>query len=192
MRDKVIDQTIKILKTIGRNNLLFGTFLIAEGLSLIFARAVFPVFVTLSILIAYAFALEWLVGVLRGERTFWNICQRVIIIIILIALLIYCGFIIFDESFRINVDRVIVSLTTIVDGTTNLLQSVKIEKRQAFRRILVGFSAACIIYGVIYGIVGGAEANIFTTTLHGIVFILCGFTNLWLYIRSSHEVAEVK
>ncbi|MBQ8991868.1 hypothetical protein IJ090_00300, partial [Candidatus Saccharibacteria bacterium] len=150
-RDKAIDRTIKILKTIGRNNLLFGTFLIAEGLSLIFARAVFPVFVTLSILIAYAFALEWLVGVLRGERTFWNVFQRVLIVIILIALLIYCGFIIFDENFRVNVDRVIVSFTTVIDGATNLIQSTKIEKRRTFRRILVGASAACILYGIIYG-----------------------------------------
>ncbi|MBQ8992020.1 hypothetical protein IJ090_01125, partial [Candidatus Saccharibacteria bacterium] len=88
--------------------------------------------------------------------------------------------------------RVIVSFTTVIDGATNLIQSTKIEKRRTFRRILVGASAACILYGIIYGIVGGAEANIFTTTLHGIVFILCGFTNLWLYVCSSHEVAEVK
>ena len=88
-RDVIIDNTIKALKTIGHNDALFGAFLIAEGLSLIFAMWLFPVFVTLSILIAYAFAIEWFFGVLRGERTTWNIIQRILIIVIIIALLVY-------------------------------------------------------------------------------------------------------
>lgn len=182
-RDRIIDFSIKALKAIGGSNLFFGTFLIAEGLSLIFAMNLFPFFIAFSILIAYAFALEWLVNVLRGEKTFWNKVQRGIIVILIIGLLIYCGFLIFNADFRNGIDRVIVCATTIIDGTKNLFHSVRTESHYlAFRRTFIGASIFCILYGVIYGIVGGAEANIFTTTIHGIVFIFCGATNLWLYI----------
>ena len=183
VRDKIIDGSIKVLKMIGGSNLFFGTFLIAEGLSLIFAITLFPFFIALSILIAYAFALEWLVNVLRGEKNLWNVIQRVIIFLLMIALLIYCGFLIFNADFRIGVDRVIVCATTILDGTKNLVHSIRTESHHLnLRKAFIGASAICILYGVIYGIVGGAEANIFTTTLHGIIFIFCGFTNVWLYI----------
>ncbi|MDO4889454.1 MAG: hypothetical protein Q4A25_02055 [Candidatus Saccharibacteria bacterium] len=182
-RDKMIDGFIKVLKTVAGSNLFFGTFLIAEGLAMIFAMSLFPFFIAFSILMAYAFALEWLVNVLRGEKTIWNRIERGIIVIIIIGLLIYCGFLIFNADFRIGVDRVIVCATTIIDGTKNLIHSIRTESHHlAFRRTFVGASIICILYGLIYGIVGGAEANIFTTTLHGIVFIFCGSTNIWLYI----------
>ena len=183
-KDRIIDGVVKALKAIGHSNLLFGTFLIAEGLSLIFAPSLFPIFITLSILIAYAFAIEWFFNVIRGEKTLWNIIQRVFIVIIIIALLVYCGFMIFDEVFRLSVDRVIVSATTIGDGSKNLYQSFKIEKRRRARLFFSISSGLAILYGVIYAIVGGAEANIFTTTIHGVIFVLCGLTNLWFYIRN--------
>ncbi|MBR3415039.1 hypothetical protein IKG73_03465 [Candidatus Saccharibacteria bacterium] len=189
-RDKIIDAIIKALKTIGSSNLLFGVFLIAEGLSLIFCPVLFPVFIALSILIAYAFALEWLFNVLRGRRTVWNIIQRIFIIIIIIALLIYCGFLIFDADFRIGVDRVLVSATTIADGLKNLRQSFKIEKRRNYRLFFSVSSALAVLYGVIYAIVGGAEANFFTTTIHGVIFILCGLTNLWFYVHRNRYPEE--
>lgn len=190
-RDAIIDNIIKALKIIGRNDALFGTFLIAEGLSLIFAMWLFPVFVTLSILIAYAFALEWFFGVIRGERTTWNIVQRILIIIIIIALLIYCGFIIFDERFRVGVDRVIVSVTTVLDGGSNLIQSLKLEKGKKSRTVLAIASGLCVLYGIVYGIVGGAEANFFTTTIHGIVFIFLGATDIWLYFIARRTVKDL-
>ena len=182
-RDKLIDGSIKILKMIGGNILFFGIFLIAEGISLIFAPTLFPFFIVLSILIAYAFAIEWFVNVIRGEKSLWNIVQRAAIFLLVIALIIYCGFLIFNADFRIGVDRVIVCATTILDGTKNLIHSVRTESHHAgLRKAFIGASSICILYGVVYGIIGGAEANIFTTTIHGIVFIFCGFTNLWLYI----------
>lgn len=182
-RDKIIDGFIKFLKMVAGSNLFFGTFLIAEGLAMIFAMNLFPLFIVFSILMAYAFALEWLVKVLRGEKTLWNKIERGIIVIIIIGLLIYCGFLIFNADFRIGVDRVIVCATTIIDGAKNLIHSMRAKSNNlAFRRTFIGASVACILYGAIYGIVGGAEANIFTTTLHGIIFIFCGATNLWIYI----------
>lgn len=182
-RDKLIDGSIKVLKLIGSNSMFFGIFLIAEGISLIFAPTLFPVFIALSILIAYAFALEWFVNVIRGEKSLWNVIQRAVIFLLIIALIIYCGFLIFNADFRIGVDRVIVCATTILDGTKNLIHSIRTESRHlTLRKAFIGASSICILYGIIYGIVGGAEANIFTTTVHGVVFIFCGLTNLWLYI----------
>ena len=105
-RDKIIDKSISTLKFVGGNDLLFGLFLIFEGLSLIYMPGLFPLFVIFSILIAYAFAIEWFFNVMRGERSFINTLQRVIIAILVIALIIYCCMMIVDSEFRINVDRV--------------------------------------------------------------------------------------
>ncbi len=186
--DKIIDGIILALKVVGGNSLFFGIFLILEGLSLIFAPSIFPIFVVLSIMIAFAFAIEWFFNVLRSPRTVWNIIQRIFIIILIIALLVYCGFMIFDELFRFNVDRVIVCATTIIDGTKNLLHVSKTEHQPTLRKVFSAFCIICISYGAIYGIVGGAEANIFTTTLHGIVFIFCGLTDIWLFVRAGRKI----
>ena len=186
-RDKIIDSSISALKVVGKNDLFFGLFLILEGLSLLFVQWLFPLFIALSILIAYAFALEWLVNVMRHDYTIWNVIERILIVWILIGLLIYCGFMIFNADFRINVDRVIVCATTVIDGIKNLFQVLKIEKRRGWRNMFMIFSLLCITYGIVYGILGGAEANIFTTTMHGIVFIFCGAPDIWIYLRDRLE-----
>ena len=155
-----------------------------------FAPVLFPVFIALSILIAYAFALEWLFNVLRGKKTLWNIIQRIFIVILIVVLLVYCGFLIFDANFRIGVDRVLVSATTIADGLKNLHQSFKIEKRRNYRLFFSISSSLAVLYGVIYAIVGGAEANFFTTTVHGVIFILCGLTNLWFYVHGRRDMPD--
>ena len=186
-RDKIIDGSIKVLKIIGRNGLFFGLFLVLEGLSLIFKREWFPFFIAVSILIAYAFAIEWFFDVLRAERSFWITVQRILIVVLIIALLIYCGFMIFNADFRITVDRVIVCATTTLDGMKNLVRVMKSEYNPTLRKIFIAFSLVCVVYGIIYGILGGAEANLFTTTLHGIVFIFCGLTDIWLFVREKQQ-----
>lgn len=182
-RARVIDETISTLKVVGQSDLYFGIFLILEGLSLIYLPGVFPIFVVLSILIAYAFAFEWFFSVIRAEKSFWNVAQRFIIIILLITLAIYCFHMIFNEDFRSNVDRVLVAATTIADSIKNLVHIRKIEEKEVPRKIFTVFSALCMLYGAAYGILGVREANLFTTTMHGMVFILLGLCDIWYFIR---------
>ena len=189
-RDRLVDGAIRALKTMGRNNLLFGAFLILEGMSLMFFSQFFAIFVVLSILIAYAFAIEWLVKVLRGEKTLWNKIQRGVIVVILVGLLVFCGFMIFSAEFRTRVDLILVSTTTAADGLNNLYHSLKIEDNLRMRHILVGFCTACVIYGVVYGLTAAHAPEFFTETIHGIVIIFCGFTNIWLGMRAKRVIGE--
>ncbi len=189
--NRAIDVIISILKKAGASDLFLGIFVVMEGLILIFARDLFPICVVFSIGIAFAFVIEWFVNVLRGKRNFWNVIQRILIIILLIALTIYCIYMITDSNFRLNVDRVLVAATTIADGLKNLVHTIKIEKEEKPRRVFVFFSVLYVVYGVAYFFFCG-EINFFTTTMHGVVFILCGLTNMWLVYRGYESKKQRK
>lgn len=191
--DKFIDGAISVLKKAGASDLFLGIFVVVEGFVLIFARDFFPILIILSIGMAFAFAIEWFVNVIRQrKRTFECIVQQIFIIIILIALIVYCCLMIFDSNFRLNVDRVLVCTTTIADGIKNLFRTIKVEKQPKPRKIFVTFSALYISYGVAYFFLGGGDANFFNTTMHGVVFILCGLTNIWLVYRGHKNKKLVK
>ena len=191
--DKFIDGVISVLKKAGASDLFLGIFVVAEGFVLIFARDFFPIMIILSICMAFAFVIEWLVDVIRQHRhTTWNIFQRILAILALIALAVYCGLMIFNDQFRLNVDRVLVCATTVMDGVKNLFHTIKIEKQPKPRKIFITFSAMYIAYGVAYGFLGGGDVNFFNTTMHGVVFILCGLTNIWLVYRGYRSKKRMK
>ena len=56
--NRFIDGFIAALKKAGDSDLFFGIFLILEGLSLMIAPPIFVVFVVISILIVFAFAID--------------------------------------------------------------------------------------------------------------------------------------
>ena len=178
-----MDSFIRVLKIVGNSDFFLGLFLIVEGLCLILAQALFPVCVVISILIAFTFAIEWFFDIIRHRRNVWSVLQQICILIILILLIVYCFLMIFDERFNNEVIRVIVSATTIADGIKNLIRTIKDEKAIVPRVIFIILNAVCINYGIVFIFLGGAMTNFFTTTMHGVVFIYCGLTDLWLFFR---------
>ena len=179
--NRFIDGFIAALKKAGDSDLFFGIFLILEGLSLMIAPPIFVVFVVISILIVFAFAIEIFFDIIRHRRTVQSKIQQICFIAILIVLAIYGILMLIDGKFRLNVDRLIVCGTTIADGIKNLIHSVKIEKRLIPRIIMIIMCLICINYGVVYLFLGGTDAITFTTTMHGVIFIFCGIINLWLF-----------
>ena len=192
--DKFIDGAIAAFKIAGSSDLFLGIFLILEGISLAYVRALFPVFVVLSIIIAFAFAIEWFFDIIRHRRTVWSVLQQICITLILVALAVYCFLMIFDDLFRLNVDRVLVCATTIADGIKNLIHTIKVEKSLVPRIFFIILSIMYINYGVAYCLMGGGEISIFNTLMHGAVFTFCGATNIWLYYRdpeNKERIAEI-
>ena len=189
--DRFIDGFIRALKVAGSSDLFLGIFVILEGLSLIFVPVLFPVFIVLSIMVAFAFAIEWFFDIIRHRRTVWSTLQQICIVAILAALIVYAFLMIFDDLFRLNADRVLVAATTIADGIKNLVHTIKIEKRFWPRLFLILLNLVYINYGVIYCFLGG-EVNFFTTTMHGIVFTFCGFTNVWLHYLDPKNTTSKK
>ena len=189
--DRFIDGFIRALKIAGGSDLFLGIFVVIEGFSLIFVPALFPACIALSIIIAFTFAIEWFFDIIRHRRTVWSVLQQICIVLILIALIVYCFLMIFDDLFRLNIDRVLVSATTIGDGLKNLIHAVKVEKRIIPRIICILLSLVYINYGIIYCFLGG-EVNFFTTIMHGVVFIFCGLTNVWLYYRDPKNKDSIK
>ena len=82
----------------------------------------------------------------------------------------------------LNVDRIAVCTTMIIDGVKNLIDANKYEKRIIPRIILSILSLIYINYGLIYSFMGGDGLTSFLTTgMHGVVFIFMGITDLWFY-----------
>ena len=189
--NRVIDNLISALKIAGNSDLFLGIFIILEGLSLIFIPAIFPIFIALSILIAFAFAIELFFDLARHKRTIRSVLQQICITLILATLILYCFLMVFDDIFRLNVDRILVCATTIADGIKNLIKTIKIEKQPTPRTIFILLSLVYINYGAVYCFLGG-ETNFFTTTMHGVVFIFCGLTDIWIYLRNPKNKRHVK
>lgn len=190
--DKFIDGAISAFKTAGSSGLFLGVFLILEGISLAYVRALFPIFVVMSIIIAFAFAIEWFFDIIRHRRTVWSVLQQICIVLILAALAVYCFLMIFDDYFRLNVDRVLVCATTIADGTKNLVHTIKVEKNILPRIVFIALSVMYINYGLSYLLLGGGEISLFNTVMHGFVFVLCGITDIWLYYRDPKNKEHIE
>ena len=87
-----------------------------------------------------------------------------------------------DSRLALNVDRITVCATTIIDGIKNLIDTNKYEKRLLPRILFSILSLVYINYGLIYSFMGGdGLTSFFTTTMHGVVFIFLGITDLWFY-----------
>ena len=185
--DKIIDGIILALKVVGSNDLFFGIFLILEGLCAMFFWDFFPVFVALSVVIIFSFAIEWFFDIIRHRRTVWSVLQQICITLILAALIFFCFLMLFDDKFRIEFDRIIICITTIVDGIKKLQHTIKVEKNPLPRTIFIILSLIVINYGIVYGVLSGAVVNIFTTTMHGVVFIICGVIDIWFYMRAQNN-----
>ena len=181
--NRFIDGFIRALKVAGSSDLFLGIFIILEGLSLMIAPGIFPVLIVLSVLIAFAFAIEWFFDIFRLKRTVWSVLQQICILLIVLALCFFGFLMLFDGHFRFNADRILVCSTTIADGIKNLIHTIKVEKKLLPRIILILLNLVYINYGAVYLFVGGDPTSFYNTTMHGVVFMFCGFTNIWLYCR---------
>ena len=181
--NKFIDGFIKALKIAGSSDLFLGIFIILEGICLIALPALFPVCIVISIMVSFAFAIECFFDLARKKRSIKSKLQQACILIIIIALAIYCVLLIFDDLFRMNMDRVLVCATTIIDGIKNLIHTIKVEKKPLPKILFSILSLIYVNYGVVYLFLGGNPTTSFSTVLHGIVFLFCGATNIWLYYR---------
>ncbi len=91
----------------------------------------------------------------------------------------------FDSRLELNVDRIAVCVTTILDGAKNLNDTNKYEKRILPRILFTILSLVYINYGIVYTFLGGDITSFFSTIMHGVVFISLGLADLWFYFHVS-------
>lgn len=101
-----------------------------------------------------------------------------------------------DSRLMLNVDRIAVTTTTIIDGIRNMNGIYKFEKRSLPRFIVTLLCLVYINYGLAYIFLGGdGLTSFFTTTMHGVVFIFLGLTDLWFCFfvtKSGRNIQSVK
>lgn len=183
--DRFIDGFISALKISGNSDLFLGIFIILEGFCLIFAPSLFMVCIIIGTLIGFTYIIELFFDIVRGRLKVRSLLQQICIILILIVAGIFLILMAFDSKLVLNVDRIAVCVTTIVDGVKNLIDINKLEKHLLPRVIFAILSLVYINYGVIYAFLGGDSTSFFGTVMHGVVFIFLGVTDLWFYSHVS-------
>ena len=180
--DRFLDGFVNSLKISGSSDLFLGIFIILEGLCLIFAPSLFTICIIIGTVIGFTWLIELIVDIIRGRQKVRSLLQQILIILILLVAGVFLILMLFDNRLVLNVDRIAVCVTTIIDGIKNLVDANKYEKRLLPRVLFSIISLVYINYGIIYLFIGGdGLTSFFTTSMHGIVFILLGLTDLWFH-----------
>ena len=179
---RFLDGFVNALKLSGNSDLFLGVFIILEGLCLIFAPSLFPVFIIIGTVIGFTWLIELVVDIITGRQRIRSILQHICILLILLISGCFAILLLFDSRLMISVDRIAVTTTTIIDGFRNMNDIYKFEKRSLPRFIVTLLCLVYINYGLAYAFLGGdGLTSFFTTTMHGVVFIFLGLTDLWFY-----------
>ena len=180
--DRFLDGFVDSLKISGRSDLFLGIFIILEGLCLIFAPSFFIVCIVIGTMVGFTWLIELVVDIIRGRKKVRSLLQQILIILILVIAGFFLILMLLDGRLALNVDRIAVCATTIIDGIKNLIDTNKYEKRLLPRIFFSILSLVYINYGLIYSFMGGdGLTSFFTTGMHGAVFIMLGMTDLWFY-----------
>ena len=179
---RFLDGFVNALKISGSSDLFLGIFIILEGLCLIVAPSLFTIFIIIGTIIGFTWLIELIVDIIRGRQKVRSLLQQILIILILLVAGFFLILMLIDSRLALNVDRLSVCITTIIDGVKNLIDTNKYGKKFLPRFLFNILSLIYINYGLIYLFIGGDSlTSFFTTTMHGVVFILLGLTDLWFY-----------
>ena len=180
--EKFLDGFVNSLKISGSSDLFLGLFLILEGLCLIFTPSLFIICIIVGTMLGFTWLIELIVDIIRGRQKVRSLLQQILTILILLIAGLFLILMQIDSRLALNVDRITVCATTIIDGIKNLIDTNKYEKRLLPRILFSILSLVYINYGLIYSFMGGdGLTSFFTTTMHGVVFIFLGITDLWFY-----------
>ena len=180
--DRFLDGFVNALKISVNSDLFLGVFIILEGLCLLFAPSLFVICIVIGTMIGFAWLIELIVDIIRGRQKVRSLLQQILIILILLIAGVFLILMLLDSRLALNVDRIAVCTTTIIDGIKNFIDINKYEKRPLPRILFSILSLVYINYGLIYSFMGGdGLTSFFTTSMHGVVFILLGITDLWFY-----------
>lgn len=193
--NRFLDGFVNSLKISGSSDLFLGIFIILEGLCLLFAPSLFTICIIIGTVIGFTWLIELAVDIINGRKKVRSLLQQILIILILIIAGIFLILMLIDNRLVLNVDRIAVCVTTIIDGIKNLIDANKYEKRILPRIFFSILSLVYINYGAIYLFLGGdGMTSFFTTGMHGIVFIFLGLTDLWFYyfVTKTRRLPEPK
>ena len=179
---RFLDGFVNSLKISGSSDLFLGIFIILEGLCLILTPSFFTICIIIGTIIGFTWLIELVIDIIRGRKKIRSLLQQILIILILIIAGTFLIIMLFDNRLVLNVDRIAVCVTTIIDGIKNLIDANRYEKRILPRILISILSLVYINYGFIYLFIGGdGLTSFFTTNMHGAVFIFLGLTDLWFY-----------
>ena len=180
--NRFLDGFVNSLKISGSSDLFLGIFIILEGICLILAPSLFVICIAIGTMIGFTWLIELIVDIIRGRQKVRSLLQQILIVLILLIAGVFLILMLIDSRLALNVDRIAVCTTTIIDGVKNFIDTNKYGKRLIPRILFSILSLVYINYGLVYLFLGGdGLTSFFTTNMHGVVFILLGLTDLWFY-----------
>lgn len=180
--ERFMDGFISALIISGNSDLFLGIFIVLEGICLILVPSLFSICIIIGTVIGFTWLIELVFDIISGRKKIRNAIQQICIILIMIVAGFFLVLMLIDQRLVLNVDRIAVCVTTIVDGFRNLIDAIK-SKESTSSKILIGLLCLVYInYGLVYAFLGGdGMTSFFTTGMHGVVFIFLGLTDLWFY-----------
>ena len=153
---------------------------------MIFVPSLFSICIIVGTVIGFTWLIKLIVGILQGRKKVRSLLQQILIILILIIAGVFLILMLIDGRLALNVDRIAVCVTTIIDGVKNFLDANKYGKQILPRVFFNILNLVYINYGLVYLFIGGdGMTSFFTTGMHGLVFISLGLTDLWFYFFVS-------
>ena len=170
------------LKISENSDLFLGIFIILEGICLIFNPSLFPICIIIGTVIGFAWLIELIYDIIKGKKRVRSLLQQMCILIVLLVSGFFLVLMLIDSRLSLNIDRIAVCSTTIIDGVRSLIDAIRYEKRIVPKIIICVLCLVYINYGLVYSFMGGdGLTSFFTTGMHGVVFICLGLTDIWFY-----------
>ena len=182
----IADNPIALLKSMRWNNIIFGAFLILQGIVLYatLGGSGYNVFVVIGTLMAIVVTGETVIRIFKQKKTLLNILLCALLTFVLFAVVIILIGMIAIPEVREKILILSASLVAILNGSVNIIESIKIEKNKGIRALIIAISVICIGFGVAYWATYERAPEMLVRA-RGIVFILTGLTDVWLGLRAK-------
>lgn len=180
-----------MLKAIRRNDILFGIYLILQGIILTVTAGgtFYNIISILGWLISFGFIFEIVVRLFNQRRTATNVFYRILLTVILAGIVILLVAMIAVPNLRATILLASASLTAIMNGVVNLAAAIRIEENKTIRAIIIILSILCVGFGIANWATYDS-APVLLTRAKGIILAVTGAIDIWLGIRAGKAVKK--
>ena len=187
----IAESPLSFLNSIRRDHIIFGIFLILQGIVLYvtLGGTAFNVFVVIGALLALAGALDTVTKIFRQKKTWLNILMILLLLLSVAIIAVIAIAMLAIPQVRLKNMMLSVSLVAIINGLVNIVESVRIERNKVMRAVLIMISIICIGFGIAYWATYERAPEMLTQA-RGIIFMATGAINVWLGIRAGSAIKQ--
>ena len=187
----IVGGTVSLLKAIRRNSVLFGVFLILQGLILTatLGGGFYNVLAVFGMLMTLVVVSEIVLRIFHQKKTVWNVLLCGLLCFAIFCVIVVLIAMIANPLIRARVFLLTASVTAIYNGIINIIASVKLEPNKWLRFAIITASVLCIGFGLSYWMTYENAPSLLIRS-RGIILMLIGAIDIWLGLRAGQSVTD--